>query len=269
MLPTGRLYLYAIMRNSITLNGAAKCTGCENRSHNYFCELPHEVGKALDAIKFSRSFPKGSIIFLEGQPAHGVYILCEGKVKITSSSPDGKVIILDIVSPGSLMGLSSVMSGGNFETTAASIEDAVVNYISAPDFDRFLHEHPAACFNAAVQLSSSLRRATRQVCALGLGESVADKLATLFLDWSSGMHCNGNSIVIRNAFTHEDIARMIGTSRETVTRALRTFREIGVVTLKGSELVIHDRERLRSVIGCRLQASRNDGLNMNGNGNAL
>jgi CRP/FNR family transcriptional regulator len=256
------------MKRSLPIHKGAKCSGCNNRSQHYFCELPQDVAVALDEIKFTRSYAKGSIIFFEGQPAHGVYILCEGKVKITSSSPDGKIIILDIVSPGSLMGLSSVMSGSNFETTASSIEETVVNYISAPDFDRFLHEHPAACFNAAVQLSNSVQRATRQICALGLGESVSDKLATLFLDWSSGMHCNGSGIMIRNAFTHEDIARMIGTSRETVTRALRTFREQGIVTLKGSELVIHDRDRLRSVIGCRMHNSRNEGMHMNGNGEA-
>ena len=89
------------------------------------------------------------------------------------------------------------------------------------------------------------------MCSLGLSDSVTDKLAKLFLGWTgngTGLH---GRVSVLNFFTHEEMAEMIGASRETVTRALKYFRENDLITLKGSKLVIHDRDRLQAAIGSR------------------
>jgi CRP-like cAMP-binding protein len=80
---------------------------------------------------------------------------------------------------------------------------------------------------------------------------VSDKLAKLFLDWSGNGNGVEGSVSLKNFFTHEEMAEMIGASRETVTRALKHCRENDLITLKGSDLVIHDRRRLKAVIGTR------------------
>jgi CRP/FNR family cyclic AMP-dependent transcriptional regulator len=126
-----------------------------------------------------------------------------------------------------------------------------VNYIKTPALLRFLQTNPEACLNAARQLSRNYQTAYRQICALGLSDSVTGKLAKLFLGWSGNGTGGNGRVQLKNFFTHEEIAEMIGASRETVTRALKYFREHDLVTLKGSDLVIHDRQRLKSVVGSR------------------
>ena len=230
-----------------------KCADCELRGSRFFCDLTETDIRALDAIKVTKAYPKGTSLFVEGQPSASVYVLCQGKVKLSACSPDGKIIILGIAEPGEILGLSAAINGLEYEATAETLELCQVNYVPTGEFIRFLRTNPNACLSAARQLSNNYHTAFRQVCALGLSESVADKLAKLFLNWSRNHNGNGNgsAVHIKNSFTHEEIAEMIGTSRETVTRALRYFRENEILTLKGSSLVIHDRQRLKSVVGTR------------------
>lgn len=230
-----------------------KCQSCAIKNMDYFCDLSAPDLKQFESIKVTKAYPKDSILFFEGQPSKGVYLLCQGKVKLSTSSPDGKIIILGIAEAGEILGLSAAINGLDYETTAETLELCRVNYVTTAEFVLFLQTHPNACLSAARQLSRNYHTAFRQVCALGLSESVADKLAKLFLNWSrNSTLANGNSAVhLKNFFTHEEIAEMIGTSRETVTRVLRYFRENEILTLKGSNLVIHDRQRLKSVVGMR------------------
>lgn len=228
-----------------------KCQSCSLHNENFFCHIPAPGLNGFESIAVTKVYPKGTMLFVEGQPANGVYMLCQGKVKLSTCSQDGKVIILGIVEPGDVLGLSAAIDGAEYETTAEVLELCQVNYLAAEDFIRLLRSNPDACLNAARQLSRNYQTAYRQVCSLGLSDSVADKLAKLFLGWS-GNGTGGDGLVrMKNFFTHEEMAEMIGASRETVTRALKYFREHQLVTLKGSEMVIHDRRRLKAVIGTR------------------
>ncbi len=204
------------------------------------------------SIKVPKIFAKGTTIFMEGQPSSGVYILCQGRVKLSACSQDGKVIILGIAEAGDILGLSAAMNGLDHETSAESLEQCKTNYIKSDDLLRFLQTNPEACLNAAKQLSRDYQTAYRQICSLGLSDSVADKLAKLFLGWSGNGSGPDGRVHLKNRFTHEEMAEMIGTSRETVTRALRYLREHDLITVKGPDLFIHDRQRLRAAIGTRV-----------------
>ena len=196
----------------------------------------------------TKVYPKGTLLFLEGQPSDAVFMLCQGKVKLSTCSSEGKIIILDVVEPGDVIGLGAALTGADYEATAEVLELCQVNYVGTGDLIKFLQANPEASLNAARQLSRNYFTAYRQVCSLGLSDSVVDKLARLFLDWC-GKHSDGSSVHLKNFFTHEDMAEMIGTSRETVTRALKYFRDQDLVSIKGSDLIIHDRKRLRASIG--------------------
>jgi CRP/FNR family transcriptional regulator, cyclic AMP receptor protein len=228
-----------------------KCGECDLQNDLSFCRLPSYDLAKLESLKVTRAYPKGSTLFNEGQPSSAVFMLCQGKVKLSTCSPDGKIIILGIAEPGDVLGLSAAISGTEYEATAEVLELCQVNYIRSSDFLHFLKEHPEAALNAAKQLSRNYQTAYVQICSLGLSDSVADKLAKLFLRWSGNGGGSSGQVHLKNFFTHEEIAEMIGTSRETVTRALRYFRENELVTIKGSDLLIHDRKRLKAVIGSR------------------
>ncbi len=191
------------------------------------------------------------MLFVEGQASTGAYMLCQGRVKLSTCSQDGRVIIIGIAEPGDMVGLSATLDGMEYEITAEVIELCQVNYVPRCELVGFLAENPQACLSAARQLSRSYQTAYRQICALGMSDSVAGKLAKLFLAWSGNGNGATGRVQLKNFYTHEEIAEMIGSSRETVTRALKYFREHDLISLKGSDLVIHDRQRLREVIKTR------------------
>lgn len=253
------------MKKAHELHIQDKCQECDLRRKGFFCQLPTDDIEGFESIKVTKACPKGAMLFVEGQPAKGVYMLCQGKVKLSTCSQEGRIIILEIAEAGDILGLSAAVNGADHETTAEVLESCQVNYVKTPDLLRFLQSYPEACLSAARQLSRSYQTAYRQVCSIGLSYSVADKLAKLFLGWSGNGngHQNGNGnrngddVYIKNYFTHAEMAEMIGTSRETVTRALRQFRERGLVTFRGSDLIIHDRKCLKAAIGTRMTRAGN------------
>jgi CRP-like cAMP-binding protein len=116
---------------------------------------------------------------------------------------------------------------------------------------RFLEHNTEASLKAVRQLSQNYQTACLQICALGLSATVADKLATLLLGWCDSRKEESDGIHFNVFYTHEELAQMIGTSRETVTRLLKTFRDRKLIKRKGSEFIIPDRKRLEAVIGTR------------------
>jgi CRP/FNR family transcriptional regulator len=237
------------MKGDHDFHHQAKCNDCNRRSDHFFCRLPIADLKQLESIKATKEYPKGGILLIEGQPSNVVYLLCEGKVKLSTCSQDGKTVIIDIAEPGDMIGLSAAVNGVDYETTAETLEACKVSCIRTTDLLRFLKTNSEACLNAVRQLSRNYHAAYQQIRALGLSDSVAEKLAKLFLGWSGNGNGGNGRIQLKNSFTHEEMAEMIGVSRETVTRALRHFRERGLVTIKGSDLVIHDRQKLIAAIG--------------------
>lgn len=228
-----------------------KCQECDLRRKGFFCNLSTADLQSFESLKVTKVYPKGTMLFVEGQPSVGVFMLCQGKVKLSTCSRDGKVIILEIAGAGDVLGLSAAVNSADYETTAEVLELCQVNYVKTSDLLRFMQTHSEASLNAARQLSRNYQTAYRQVCSLGLSDSVVDKLAKLFLGWSGNGSRDNGRVQLKNVFTHEEIAEMIGVSRETVTRALKQLREHDLITLKGSDLVIHDRLRLKASIGIR------------------
>jgi CRP/FNR family transcriptional regulator, cyclic AMP receptor protein len=225
-----------------------RCQDCGLRSSGAFCQLPEMELRRFESIKATKAYPKGTLLYAEGQAPAGVFMLCQGRVKLSTCSPDGKVIIIGIAEPGDVLGLSAVVNNVDYETSAEVLELCQVNYIKKADLLDFLHNNPEACLNAARQLGRNYQAAYRQICALGMSDSVTEKLAKLFLSWSGNGTGGNGRVQLKNFFTHEEIAEMICTSRETVTRALRYFREEELVTLKGPDLIIHDRQRLKAMV---------------------
>lgn len=244
------------MKGLNNLKVQQKCNGCQAPSGGFFCNLKEATRQSLETLKISNLYPRGSVLFAEGQPAQGVYILCQGRIKLSTCSRDGKVIILQIAAAGEVLGLSAVISGSDYEATAEVIEPCQISFIRKADFLWLLQQNTDACLNAVKQLSQNYQTAHMQICSLGLSSSVADKLAKLFLGWC-GMNGNGDvysyngsgAVHLKVHYTHEEIAEMIGTSRETVSRLLKNFRERKLISLKGSDLVIHDRRRLETIAG--------------------
>ncbi len=141
-----------------------KCHDCSLQGANAFCQLPESDLQSLEEIMITKAYPKGTTLFREGQSSDGVFMLCQGMVKLSSCSKDGKIIIIGVARPGEMLGLSAAINNREYETTAEVLDLCQVNFIKSEDLIQFLQENPSACLNAARQLSRNYHAAYRQVC---------------------------------------------------------------------------------------------------------
>ena len=224
------------------------CLDCLGRTDRPFCNLNRKTMESLEEIKFTSVYPRGALLFVEEEQPRGVFILCSGRVKLTTSSSEGKKLILKIVQPGEVLGLSSAILGKPYEVSAETIEPSQVNFIKRTDFIGFLNGHTEACMRAAEQLSQKYQMAQREIRSLGLSASTSEKLAKLLLDWcEDGQHINGG-VRLKVVLTHEEIAQMLGTTRETITRLLSDLKKKGMIDIKGSTVMITDHKRLQGMV---------------------
>src|ERR1700685_40129 len=103
------------------------CTKCTFREHHLFCDLPDEALVRLQKIKATSVYPKGALLCIEGQPARGVFVLCTGRAKLSTTSSEGKSIILRIAEPGELLGMTAVVSSTPYEATVETLEPSQAN----------------------------------------------------------------------------------------------------------------------------------------------
>jgi CRP/FNR family transcriptional regulator, cyclic AMP receptor protein len=225
------------------------CILCKLRKNGFFCELPKGPLAELEKIKYASAYPQGAILFVEGQSARGAYIICSGRVKLSTTSRDGKTLILRIAEPGEVLGLHASVSGKPYELTAETLQPCQLDFIKRDDFLHFLQNNADACLNAAEHLSQNCQSAYEMIRSLGLSHSVSEKLARLLLEWAGDGEVTKEGIRIKISLTHEEIAQLIGTSRETVTRVLGEFRDKHVAQLRGSTLLIQNRSALEKMIG--------------------
>src|SRR6202790_3236228 len=218
------------------------CITCKLRADRIFCDLPPATLQTFENIKFATAYPPGAVLFVEGQQPRGVFVLCKGSIKLSINSPSGRTMIVKLAEPGEVLGLSATISGKPYEVTAETIDPCQVNFVKRDDFLRFLKDDVEVCFKVAEQLGEKYHNACNEVRSLGLSHSAAEKLAKLLLEWSSK---NGEATKpeprLKIRLTHEEIAQMIGTSRETVTRLFADMKRHQIVQAKASTLVIRAR----------------------------
>src|SRR3954466_14238964 len=114
------------------------CADCNVHTERTFCNMGPETMSELDSIKFTGIYPKGSLLFVEGEQPRGVFVLCSGRAKLTMSSSEGKRLITKIAEPGEIIGVSASILGKPYEVTAETVEPSQVNFIRRDDFLRLL-----------------------------------------------------------------------------------------------------------------------------------
>jgi CRP/FNR family cyclic AMP-dependent transcriptional regulator len=224
------------------------CTTCSLPKDGIFCNLSTEGLATLDAMKFTSVYPKGSLLFVEGEKPRGVFVLCSGRAKMTTSSSEGKTLIVKIAEAGEILGASATILDTPYEVSAETIEPSQVNFVKREDFLRFLSTNAEACMNTAQQLSAKYQSAQREIRSLGLSQTTSEKLAKLLLDWCEQGEETVKGMRLRVLLTHEEIAQMIGTTRETVTRLLSDFRRKKLIEVKGSTFLIPQVSALASLV---------------------
>ena len=207
--------------------------------------FPPECVSELEFLSHPIQYPARTIVFTEGQRARGVYVLTAGLVKLTTTNRAGRAFIVRLAHSGAFLGLHDALSGRVCGLTAEAVELSQISFIRRDDFLHFLSRHGNAWLQIAMQLGNECQSAYELVRSIGLSQSVTEKFARLILQWSTGMGGTGDRV--RLVLTHEEIAQLIGTRRETVTRLLGEFKKNRVVEISGSALLIRDRAALEQL----------------------
>src|SRR6476661_7496601 len=141
------------------------CLKCSFREQRLFCDLSREALIRLQNIKATSIYPKGALLCLEGQAPRGVFILCTGRAKLSTTSAEGKSIILRIAEPGEVLGLSAVVSNGMYEATVETLEPSQANFISQSQFVQYLQQFPEVGMKVAQQLTHNCQCAYNEIRA--------------------------------------------------------------------------------------------------------
>ena len=224
------------------------CLTCRLRSRSFFCDLSRDSIEAFNQIKHAAVFPEHAVVLVEGQSPCGIFILCQGRAKLSTTSREGKTLIVRIAEAGEILGLHAVVTGGKYELTVETMQPCQLNFVGRDDMLRFLQEHGDACLRATLHLARDCSDAYGVVRTLGLSHSVTERFARFLLDTAVDGEVSGGKVRVRLAMTHEEISQLVGTSRETITRLLSEFRRKAMAELKGTTLIIHNHPALKNMI---------------------
>ena len=144
------------------------CLSCEFRPDRIFCDMPAESLQVFDAIKTTGSFPRNTVLFSEGKPARGIFVLCDGRAKLSICAENGRRLSLRIAGPGEILGLGAALSNTPYEITAELLDASQVVFIRRKELVKFLKDHPDVCMQVVRMLSQDLHCAYERVQSIGL-----------------------------------------------------------------------------------------------------
>ena len=185
--------------------------------------------------------PRGKVLFAEGEPARGVFILRTGRAALSISSSEGRVVILRIAQAGDVLGLNSVLRNAPYNTTVKTVEPCRTEFIPRKELVDLMERSQPTAHAIAQLLSRELAELTDRARLLLLPQTANARLAKLLLEWSE------HEPQITKRFTHEEIAHMICTSRETVTRLLAGLNRRRVIRVRSDSILISDRSTLQKI----------------------
>ena len=201
----------------------------------------------MEEISRTNSYPAGALLLMEDEPSQGVYVICQGSVKLLTTNSGGKTLIFKIARRGEILGLNAALTGAAHEVTAETLLTAQLAYVTREHFQKFIRENPDACLRVAQHLGRDCDSAYQLICSIGLSNSVEAKLARFLLDWSAEGQTRQEGLRVRLALTHEEIAQLIGCSRESVSRSFSDFKRKRLVEVNGSTLLVQDKAALESL----------------------
>ena len=147
------------------------CLSCDFRPDRVFCDMPANSLEAFDEIKSLATYPRNTILFAEGRPVRGIYLLCDGRAKLSICADSGKRLILRVARPGEVLGLGAALSNTPYEITAELLDTSQIAFIRRKELTKFLRENPQVCMQVVRMLSQDLHGAYERVRTIGMVRS--------------------------------------------------------------------------------------------------
>ena len=226
------------------------CDTCPIRQARGFCNLPPEAQDFFEANSLSMEYPRGAVMFREGDRSTAIFILCSGRVKVTASSREGRTMILRLAGAGSVLGMSAALSEELYETTVEALESCHVRILRSSALAALLRDYPQAAMAMARTLAGEYRAAFEEARRIALPSSPAGRIACLLLDWLGSEKGARKADTITMTLTHDELASMTATTRETVTRTLSRFKKDGVIKTHGVAFTVLQPSVLHQLSAC-------------------
>ena len=209
-----------------------------------FAGLERESAMALVTSMKSIDLGRGDALFHEGEPGDRLYVVREGKVKLGRRSNDGRENLLAVLGPGEMLGELSLFDPGPRTSTASAVVDAVVLELGHDQLLAWLQENPTVAIQLLQALARRLRRTNEALADLVFSD-VPGRVAKALLDLSTrfGQPVE-DGVRVAHDLTQEELAQLVGASRETVNKALADFASRGWVRRDGRAVVLLDLDRL-------------------------
>lgn len=212
-----------------------------------FATLTDDEFKSFEHIFHVKSYRKNQVIFLEEEVGNYMYIVLAGKVKVDKTTPEGKESILAIHRAGDFFGEMALLDGKTAPATVSAMEDCRVASINKSDFNHFLMRNQKIVQQIIQVLCVRLRHVWEQIQSMSYSTADARiRGALLQLSRKHGV-ADSRGVIIDLKVTHQELAEMVGTSRETVTRTLARLREQNIILVEHRRIVVLNPKALVSV----------------------
>ena len=209
-----------------------------------FSQLSEEDVASISRATRNRTYPKNSVIVFEDDPGDALFVVKSGQVKVVLIGEDGREVILSVLGGGDFFGEMSLIDDQPRSAHVIAMEDSKLLVLYREDFHRCLERSPRIALGLLRALSRRLRSADDKIGGLVLLD-VSGRVARLLLELAD----EGNGTTISRSITHHTIAQMVGSSRETVSRTIRTFTDNGLVAVTKQTFEIKKREELETLAG--------------------
>lgn len=224
------------------------CLNCPHAGQHTFCNLDEESRRFLENNSICAEYPRGTILFREGENLGAIYIVCSGRVKLSASAPQGKGMILRVAKAGDVLGMSSAMANVPSEVTSETMELTKVRIMQTRHLAQMLKTWAVASMRALEAVTADYKAAFEGARLFALTPSPSGKLARLILNWAEDSPKKGPASVVTMPYTHDELASMMGTTRETVTRTLGKLRKDNLIAIRGVSLTIQDELALQALV---------------------
>lgn len=225
--------------------------GADGSAAQVPADFPISEISGLNSLKLTRLYPRNSVLFVEGQPSRGVHVLHSGRAKVSITSAEGKTLVLRVAQPVDLLGINATLTGRPYGATVEALEPCRIDFIPRESLLKLLKQDEKACLEVAQVLSRKLSGVVDHSRLLFLSRSASEKLARLLVRWcDEGGKPTAHGIRINLGLTHEEMAQIICTSRETVTRLLADLKRKQVVSLSDNAIFIRNRKALELAARC-------------------
>ncbi len=220
----------------------------QQRLQDVSCEACGAVIPKDCKIGFHVYCESRNLLFRRGDYPQNIFIVCKGTIKLSSHSKSGNDFIVKLASPGDVLGMSAAIANLPYEVTAESLTPCLLRVLPSFEVHRMIAESETANHCITELLARQHQTAVAEACRSGLSDSITDRVASVLLKLRQGLHRADSGTAFPLLLTHQEIAEMVGSRRETVTRSIAQLRQEGIIALNGRQITLLRQERLEEMV---------------------